>query len=221
MQYDSITALDALERPRGSTGPKPRPIAERFWSKVDKSNSPHGCWLWGAATYKNGYGQFGISRPGWRKSLYAHRVAWELVNGPIPEGMEVCHNCPGGDNPRCVNPSHLWLGTHEQNVADAAAKGTLTQGQLRGIAAHPERRAAFATRMKAYLAAHPERIRRGEQLHHAKLTADMVRAIRAKWDAQPERQRRRSGLASELAQEFGLSMAQLSVIVHRKTWKHV
>src|SRR2546428_14096409 len=53
----------------------------------------------------------------------AHRWVWEQINGPIPDGYEVCHNCPGGDLPSCVRPSHLWLGTHSQNILDSYAKG--------------------------------------------------------------------------------------------------
>lgn len=57
--------------------------------------------------------------------IYAHRWVWVQVNGPIPAGYEVCHNCPNGDNPACVRPTHLWLGTHSQNIRDAYAKGRM------------------------------------------------------------------------------------------------
>lgn len=58
-----------------------------------------------------------------RPLIYAHRWVWEQINGLIPDGYEVCHNCPNGDNPACVRPSHLWLGTHSQNIQDSFNKG--------------------------------------------------------------------------------------------------
>lgn len=74
------------------------------------------CREWPGRKGRNGYGLLTL-RGG---TLYAHRVVWELVNGPIPEGMEVCHTC---DNPPCCNPAHLFLGTHQDNMLDMAQKG--------------------------------------------------------------------------------------------------
>lgn len=93
------------------------PPAERFWSHVEKSD---GCWLWTAAVNNKGYGLFGITS---KSLILAHRFSWELHNGPIPEDAEVCHNCPGGDRRCCVNPAHLFLGSHSANMADAVKKG--------------------------------------------------------------------------------------------------
>ena len=86
---------------------------ERFWAKVDKSGD---CWLWTASKTKEGYGYFRFDGA-MRK---AHRMSWLLTNGEIPEGMLVCHTC---DNPSCVNPKHLWLGTNRDNMDDMNAKG--------------------------------------------------------------------------------------------------
>ncbi len=91
-------------------------LEERYWAKVEKTND--GCWGWVSGTDAFGYGR--LIAPGGRKNLKAHRVSWELHNGPIPGGMCVLHRC---DNPPCSNPDHLFLGTKADNVADMNAKG--------------------------------------------------------------------------------------------------
>jgi hypothetical protein len=102
-----------------SVGPKPRSLADRFWEKVDV-RGPDECWEWTAARHLQGYGRFWIGSHAEGKTHRAHRVAWELENGPVPDGLDVCHHC---DNPPCCNPRHLWLGTNQDNLRDCSAKG--------------------------------------------------------------------------------------------------
>lgn len=96
-----------------------QPIEQRFWSKVQKTA---GCWLWTAAKTTMGYGQFSVTKDGVSTPKGAHVVAWELANGPVLDGLFVLHRC---DVPTCVRPDHLFLGTHEINMQDAAEKGRL------------------------------------------------------------------------------------------------
>jgi hypothetical protein len=94
-----------------------RPLEYRFWEKVEKRES-HQCWFWRGSIATNGYGQFMWTDD--RKPKRAHRVAYELVCGPIPNGLLVLHRC---DVRRCCNPAHLFLGTAKENTQDMVQKG--------------------------------------------------------------------------------------------------
>ena len=103
---------------------KRAPLADRFWSKVQKAE---GCWNWTAGASSRGYGVLEVGG----RQMRAHRISWELRHGPIPAGVHVCHRC---DNPRCVRPEHLWLGTNSDNMRDASQKGRIAFGSRNGSA---------------------------------------------------------------------------------------
>jgi hypothetical protein len=88
---------------------------DRFMAKVDKQAD--GCWIWTACGHKTGYGRFGLTST---NVEYSHRAAWRLMRGPIPARTLVCHTC---DVRLCVNPDHLFLGSHHDNMRDASNKG--------------------------------------------------------------------------------------------------
>lgn len=106
---------------------KHTPPEPRFWAKVLKLDS--GCWEWQAARL-NGYGVF---HPRHGQTCGAHRFSFELENGAIPNGLHVLHKC---DNPPCVNPTHLFLGTQQDNNADCRKKGRFRVGARKRGEAH-------------------------------------------------------------------------------------
>ena len=115
-------------------------LAERIWRRIDRSGGPDACWPWIGPRDAKGYGRLSCLR--------VHREVWKLVNGPIPPGMHVLHNCPGGDNPPCCNPHHLWLGTTQQNSADMVAKERQARGPAFGRAISLGKARARAARFR-------------------------------------------------------------------------
>ncbi len=99
----------------------------RFRNKLGTQDPATGCIEWTAGHTEKGYGHM------WRagKTVLSHRIAYELKNGPIPEGMKVCHTC---DNPPCCNEEHLFLGTNADNMSDMVAKGRSARGEKHGEA---------------------------------------------------------------------------------------
>ena len=106
-------------------GVYPRPsLQSRFWARIRKTR---GCWQWVGLTDEDGYGRIGVKRT----MLGAHRVSWEFHRGAIPEGLCVLHTC---DNPACMNPDHLFLGTNQENTHDRYLKGRSAAGENNGNA---------------------------------------------------------------------------------------
>lgn len=133
---------------------KRRPLAEVFAAKHHHGAADE-CWPWIGARNSQGYGiiqQWNYdTHPRSAIRVAAHRLSWELHRGPIPDGLFVCHSC---DNPPCVNPAHLFVGTHQDNMDDRTRKGR--QG----------------------LKLHPERASRGESRPGARLTYEKAEEIR-------------------------------------------
>ena len=168
-----------------------RPLAERFWEKVDKNGPipPHRpllgpCWVWTGSVLTCGYGCIRHPDLG---TVSAHVVSWELAGNPKPEhGRCVCHRC---DNRRCVNPDHLFDGSFAENSRDMAAKGR-GGSQL-----------------------HPETLQRGSRHHEAKLNEEKVAEIR--------RLAASGRSLRSLSIEFSVSDTLIGYVVKRRWWRHV
>jgi hypothetical protein len=176
--------------------PKKTPRSLLIARRVDNSGGPAACWPWTGSCTRHGYGKLSATE-------VAHRVAWELTNGPIPSGLCVLHRC---DNPPCCNPAHLFLGTRSDNVADMVAKGRAAVGDKAGARKHPD---CVPRGNQHWTRRRPELMERGERHHKAKLTDQQVAEVK-----------RRAGSGArqcDLAREYEASPACICNIISGKT----
>jgi hypothetical protein len=162
---------------------------ERFMNKVEITKD---CWIWKAANTPRGYGIFTVKK----KNIYAHRYSWSFVNGEIPEGMVICHRC---DNPSCVNPDHLFIGTQKENLDDMKNKGRSPVGE------------------KHRTKTHPELVLRGEQIGTSKLSEEQVRKIREEYRPGKPGVKSETSLTG-LAKKYGVNFQTISKIINNKRW---
>jgi hypothetical protein len=110
--------LEPSPRPQGTPGKKPRRLDDRLWEWVDRGEEWE-CWPWVGRTTKAGYGQISLGKYDGQRTLYVHRVAYELLVGTIPEGLVIDHLCC---NRTCCNPAHLEPVTHAENVRRGSSR---------------------------------------------------------------------------------------------------
>jgi hypothetical protein len=202
---------------KSKPGPKPRPVAPRFWANVNKDGPIPAhrpdlgpCWEWIGGTYQTGYGFFNVRVDGKPTIFGSHRYAYLMANGPIPDGLHVLHAC---DNRLCVRTEpegwyevdgvllprrgHLWLGTQKDNMRDMTIKGRRSHGDD-----HYLRQAT------------PHEFAHERRSTHARLTGSQVREIRRRYAM--------GGVTyADLAAEFDTSAYYVGCIIRRERWPHI
>lgn len=176
------------------------PFEERFWGRVQKTD---GCWLWTGNKMRRGYGityNAGIYEGGKREP--AHRISYRLAYGDFPKNLLVCHHC---DNPPCVKPDHLFLGTHKDNFLDAKNKNRVPTGVRHWTSVKPE---LIKRGFKS-----PERALSGSTNPNSRLTEKDVSRIRFL--------RSKGSKYADLAKAFNVKQDTIEGICLRRSWKHI
>lgn len=203
---------------------------KRFESKIKKGEAEE-CWLWQAGKI-NGYGCFYLRGRSWRAS----QISADLWKGKAPEGLFVCHRC---DNRLCCNPSHLFFGTHQNNMSDMAAKGRAPRGDDHPSRKHPEN---LSRGDNHFSRRHPEKLPRGDDHYSRRDPSRLSRGENHYTNKHPEKRLRGAANGSaklaeqdvfriremkgsmssrEIAEMFGVTKSAVKAIQARRTWAHI
>ena len=227
-------------------------IIKNFWNKVNYPGNDVECWEWTAAkgSNKRVYGTFSIKSSKYHKTFRDHRFAWEFYNGPIPDGLLVCHKC---DNPACCNPEHLFLGTEQDNMTDKINKNRqiIVRGSdvgtsklteidideiLSGISSGKYQKVSQICNMYNVEDHAIQRILKGERWSHyifQKYTKSQLQQIRAKIHkdtsskldetkvTQIKSMLRQNSSINLIAQQFNVTTQTIYDIRKGKFWSHV
>jgi len=176
----------------------------RFWENVDKK-SPSDCWNWTGAKSR-GYGEIVING----NSYKAHRLSYLIEHGQDPLDLCICHHC---DNPSCVNPGHLFMGTQKQNVQDCKSKGRLNRpsGDNHRSRTHPW---TIPRGLDHWRKKYPWKNAKGEDVKTSKLTESQVIEIRERYSCGNITQ-------EQLAKEYGVTHRAIGKAIKKETWKHI